>query len=66
MLPGAFGAAFPLATVPGMAIGDGAGTRVGDGDLRFGFGAVIWASAMPQPNKATARRLRRKRFIQVS
>ena len=66
MVPGAFGVAFPVVTVPGTAIGDGAGIRVGDGGLRLGLGDVIWASAVPQPNKATARRLRRTRFIQAS
>jgi hypothetical protein len=55
-----------VVAVPGTAIGYGAGTRVGDVGLRFGFGDLVWASAVPQPNKATARRVRRKRFIQAS
>src|SRR5205807_1276140 len=33
---------------------------------RLVFGDVIWASAVPQPNKATARTVRSKRFIQAS
>jgi hypothetical protein len=68
MVPGALGGALPVVAVPGTAIGYGAGTRVGDGDggLRFGFGDLVWASAVPQPNKATARRVKRKRFIQAS
>jgi hypothetical protein len=66
MVPSALGVALPVVAVPGTAIGYGAGTMVGDGGLRFGFGDLIWASAVPQPNKATARRVRRKRFIQAS
>jgi len=66
MVPTAFGVALPVVTVPGTAIGYGAGRTVGDGGLRFGFGDIIWASAVPQPNRATARRVRRKRFIQAS
>jgi hypothetical protein len=66
MVPGAFGVVFPLAAVPGTVIGDGAGARVADGGLRLGFGDVIWASAVPQLNKTTARRLRRKHFMQAS
>jgi hypothetical protein len=66
MVPGAFGVAFPVVTAPGTAIGDGAGTRLDEDGLRLGFDDVFWASAVPQPNKTTARRLRRKRFIQAS
>ena len=64
------GVALPAVTVPGTAIGDGAVIRVGDGrrtgSVRLGFGDVIWASAVPQPNKATARTARRRRSIQAS
>src|SRR5262249_40499238 len=64
------GVTLPVVAVPGTAIGDGVVIRVGAcgrmGAVRPGFGNVIWASAVPQPNKATARRVRRRRSIQAS
>jgi hypothetical protein len=68
MEPGPLWIALPAGTVPETAIGDGACIRVGDGGrrARFGYGDVIWASAAPQPNKAMARKARRKRFIEAS
>jgi hypothetical protein len=70
MVPSPPGVTVPLVTVPGTAIGDGVVIRVGDGGrmsgVRLGFGDVIWASAVPQLNKATARTVRRRRSIQAS
>ena len=69
-MPSPPGVALPAVTVPGTAIGDGVVIRVGDcgrmGAVRPGFGDVIWASAVPQPNKATATRVRTRRSIQAS
>ena len=45
-----------------MRVGEGRRT----GSVRLGFADVIWASAVPQPNKATARTVRRRRYIQAS
>src|SRR6476659_1167413 len=47
-----------------MRVGEGEGRRTGS--VRLGFGDVIWASAVPQPNNATARTVRRRRYIRAS
>ncbi len=69
-MPSPPGVTLPAVTVPGTGIRDGAVIRVGEGrrtgSVRLGFGDVIWASAVPQPNKATARTVRRRRSIQDS
>jgi hypothetical protein len=69
-VPSPPGVALPAVTVPGTGIRDGAVIRVGDGrrtgSVRLVFGDVIWASAVPQLNKVTARTVRRRRFIQTS
>ena len=75
-MPSPPGVTLPAVTVPGTGIKDGADIkdgavmRVGEGrrtgSVRPGFGDVIWASAVPQPNKATARTVRRRRYIQAS
>lgn len=69
-MPSPPGVTLPAVTVPGTGIKDGAVMRAGEGrrtgSVRLGFGDVIWASAVPQPNKATARTVRRRRYIQAS
>ena len=69
VVPSAPGVTLPGVTIPGTAIGDGVVKSVGGGgrmSVRPGFGDVIWASAVPQPNTATARSVISRRFIQAS
>jgi hypothetical protein len=73
-VPSELGATLPVVTTIGdgvvIRVDDGVVMRVDDGErmdgVRLGFGDVIWASAVPQPNKATARRVRRRRSIRAS
>jgi hypothetical protein len=69
-MPSEFPVAPTVGIVPGATVGDMVGIMVDDRagvpGVRGVLADLVWASTVPQPNRATANRVRRNRCIQAS